>query len=119
MLPSSSRSRTVTIPPPTRKRKLDPATAPLENSPDSLSQRKASKTAHTDSAQLVDAALPATPQTLASDKPMDSDDDFNSQISSEDMDLDFNDADSSVDFGAAGEYSHLTRHMISSGELHD
>ncbi|KAK4498200.1 hypothetical protein PRZ48_010857 [Zasmidium cellare] len=31
---------------------------------------------------------------------MDSDDDFNSQVSSEDMDLDLNDADSSVDFGA-------------------
>lgn len=51
---------------------------------------------------LVDAALPATPQTLASDKQMDSDDDFNSIASSQDLEL--NDADSSVDFGAAGEH---------------
>lgn len=87
---------------------MDTTTTPaLANSPDSFTHRKASKTAHTDSAQLVDAALPATPQTLASDKPMDSDDDFNSQVSSEDMDLDLNDADSSVDFGAAGEFTLL------------
>lgn len=50
----------------------------------------------------MDAALPATPQTLASDKQMDSDDDFNSIASSQDLEL--NDADSSVDFGAAGEH---------------
>jgi len=45
----------------------------------------------------VDAALPATPQTLSSDRPMDSDDEVNSVISSEDLG---GDADSSVgDFG--------------------
>ena len=46
----------------------------------------------------MEAALPATPQTLVSDKPMDSDDEVNSVISSEDIG---GDADSSVgDFGA-------------------
>ncbi|WPH00088.1 E3 ubiquitin-protein ligase dbl4 [Acrodontium crateriforme] len=46
---------------------------------------------------LVDAALPATPQTLTSDAPMDSDDDFNSIASSDDLDLG-DEQDSSVDF---------------------
>jgi len=46
----------------------------------------------------VEAALPATPQTL-SDKPMDSDDDFNSIASSDGLGEDMS---SSVEFGAAG-----------------
>lgn len=41
--------------------------------------------------------MPATPLTLASDKHMDSDDEVNSIISSEDLEAD---EDSSVDFGA-------------------
>ena len=70
--------------------------------------RKASKISHSKDKEgvLVDAALPATPQTLASDKQMDSDDDFNSIASSQDLEL--NDADSSVDFGAAGEHIIVT-----------
>lgn len=48
----------------------------------------------------MDAALPATPLTLVSDKPMDSDDDFNSVASSEEIELD--EDDSSVDFGGGG-----------------
>lgn len=46
----------------------------------------------------MEAALPATPQTLGSDKPMDSEDEVNSVVSSVDMGMD--DDDSSVDFGA-------------------
>lgn len=51
----------------------------------------------------MDAALPATPQTLTSDKPMDSDDDFNSVASSMELGEEMS---SSVDFGAAGKYKH-------------
>ncbi|UJO21663.1 E3 ubiquitin-protein ligase dbl4 [Fulvia fulva] len=92
----------------TRKRKLDItiaadtlAATTATPSTKSEPQRKASKTSHHKDKEgvLVDAALPATPQTLASDKQMDSDDDFNSIASSQDLEL--NDADSSVDFGAA------------------
>ena len=70
--------------PPTRKRKLDNTTTPATASQESLPARKASKTKHADGEQL-DAALPATPQTLGSDKPMDSDDEFNSAVSSDDL----------------------------------
>lgn len=66
---------------------------------------------HDANADAEQAALPATPQTLSSDKPMDSDDDLNSVASSgmlgEAMD------DSSVDFDAAGESHH--EHMLSVG----
>ncbi|KAK4892301.1 hypothetical protein LTR27_009135 [Elasticomyces elasticus] len=49
--------------------------------------------------EIIEATGPATPQTLTSDKPMDSDnDDFNSVASSVDMGEDMN---SSVDFDAA------------------
>ncbi len=51
----------------------------------------------------MEAALPATPQTLASDKPMDSDDEVNSVASSVDVEMD---DDSSVDFGA-GKFESL------------
>ena len=65
-------------------------------------KKKATKTKHKDVEQ-VDAALPATPQTLSSDKPMDSDDEVNSVISSDDL---AGDADSSVgDFGAGSQHS--------------
>lgn len=47
----------------------------------------------------AEAALPATPQTLQSDKPMDSDDDVNSVMSGSDDGFG-EDQDSSVDFGA-------------------
>lgn len=60
-------------------------------------KRKASKTTHADHITQVEAGLPATPQTL-SDKPMDSDDDFNSMASSVDLGEEMS---SSVDFGAA------------------
>jgi len=50
----------------------------------------------------VDAALPATPQTLASEKDaMESDDEVQSMASSADMGM-MEDEDSSVDFGANG-----------------
>lgn len=50
----------------------------------------------------MDAALPATPQTLASDKDiMDSDDEVQSLASSGDIGM-MDDEDSSVDFGADG-----------------
>lgn len=47
----------------------------------------------------MEAALPATPQTLTSDKGMDSDDDFASVASSEELGEEMS---SSVDFGAEG-----------------
>lgn len=88
-------------PPITRKRKLDldTPTAASASSQDSSSAppaRKATKTKHKE-LELVEAALPATPQTLGSDKPMDSEDEVNSVVSSVDMGMD---DDSSVDFGA-------------------
>ena len=86
----------VTKTPSTRKRKLDNTTVTTTPSQDSQPARKASKTTHKDVEQ-VEAALPATPQTLGSDKPMDSDDDFNSIVSSDDIG---GDDDSSVDLGA-------------------
>lgn len=50
----------------------------------------------------MDAALPATPQTLASEKDaMESDDEVQSMASSADMGM-MEDEDSSVDFGANG-----------------
>ncbi|TKA30353.1 hypothetical protein B0A50_02580 [Salinomyces thailandicus] len=94
-------------PPSTRKRKLvDSITTSATSQPPAtieLPKRKASKTTtasvHDANADAEQAALPATPQTLSSDKPMDSDDDLNSVASSgmlgEAMD------DSSVDFDAA------------------
>jgi hypothetical protein len=89
-------------PPTTRKRKLDntttnPLSTPASPARESEPVRKASKTIHRKSVEQVDAALPATPQTLSSDKPMDSDDEINSVMSSDDV----ADGDSSVgDFGA-------------------
>ena len=84
-------------PPSSRKRKLgSTAVSSANTSTDSLPVRKASKTSYK-TADLEEAALPATPQTLTSDKPMDSDDEVNSLISSEDIGGDDN---SSVDFGA-------------------
>lgn len=66
-------------------------------------KKKATKTTHKDT-EHIDAALPATPQTLSSDKAMDSDDDINSVISSDDL---AGDGDSSVgDFGADLPSSH-------------
>lgn len=82
----------------TKKRKASTTSSTAASQP----QRKSSKASHhtPQEAGLQDAALPATPLTLASDKPMDSDDDFGSVVSSDDIDVD---GDSSVDFGAAGE----------------
>lgn len=52
----------------------------------------------------MDAALPATPQTLASEKDaMESDDEVQSMASSADMGM-MEDEDSSVDFGANGKW---------------
>jgi hypothetical protein len=57
--------------------------------------RKASKTSAKQ--KVIEQVGPATPQTLVSDKPMDSDDEVGSVVSSEDFG---GDADSSVgDFG--------------------
>lgn len=83
-------------PPTTRKRKLDITNTATSTSQDSQPRRKASKTKHKE-IENVEAALPATPQTLSSDRPMDSDDDFASVASSQDFDAG---EDSSVDFGA-------------------
>jgi len=102
-LPSSSDGAATTItktPPGTRKRKLD---HPTSLSPDVVQpinepKRKASKTTHAEHITQVEAKLPATPQTL-SDKPMDSDDDFNSMASSMDLGEEMS---SSVDFDADG-----------------
>ena len=84
-------------PPNTRKRKLDSTTAAGTLSQDSLPTTKASKTKHQKDLEQEEAALPATPQTLASEKPMDSEDEVNSVASSVDVEMD---EDSSVDFGA-------------------
>ena len=73
--------------PSTRKRKLDNTATPPAASQESLPARKASKTKHADSGHL-EAALPATPQTLGSDKPMDSDEEFNSAVSSDEFGVD-------------------------------
>jgi hypothetical protein len=102
-LPSSSDGAATTVsktPPGTRKRKLDHPTSlsPEVVQPGNEPKRKASKTTHADHITQVEAGLPATPQTL-SDKPMDSDDDFNSMASSVDLGEEMS---SSVDFGAAG-----------------
>jgi hypothetical protein len=62
---------------------------------------KSLKPTHPDHS-LDEAVLPATPLTLVSDKPMDSDDDFNSIASSDALEID--EDNSSVDFGAGGEF---------------
>ncbi|KAK4556005.1 hypothetical protein LTR86_006701 [Recurvomyces mirabilis] len=82
----------------TRKRKADSTTASADTA--SEPQRKVSKVSKAlqkDSISQEQAALPATPQTLTSDKGMDSDDDFNSVASSMDLGEEMS---SSVDFGA-------------------
>ena len=90
----------------TLKRKLDNAGTTTSASQDSQPTRKASKTKHK-SIEEAEAALPATPQTLASDKLMDSDDEFNSVVSSDDIG---GDGDSSVgDFGTGMCRSLLSR----------
>jgi ariadne-1 len=103
----------------TKKRKLDTSISTPHHTTDlrddSQPQSKSIKTSHKEEGVLLDAALPATPQTLASDKgPMDSEDDLNSVVSSEDIAMD-DDADSSVDFGADGtssSHSPLPRSCI-------
>ncbi|KAK1093288.1 hypothetical protein LTR48_002643 [Friedmanniomyces endolithicus] len=77
--------------PPTRKRKLDQTT--------SISNATSPPKRHqVEDLTREEAELPATPQTLTSDKGMDSDDDFNSVASSMDLGEEMS---SSVDFGAA------------------
>ncbi|KAK4548833.1 hypothetical protein LTR36_008606 [Oleoguttula mirabilis] len=99
-LPSSldgAALRVTKTPPVTRKRKLDTASLSATSQPPPEPKRKASKTTHKDSIAQVEAALPATPQTLTSDKGMDSDDDFASVASSMELGEELS---SSVDFGA-------------------
>ena len=90
--------------PPTRKRKLDQTT--------SISNATSPPKRHqVEDLTREEAELPATPQTLTSDKGMDSDDDFNSVASSMDLGEEMS---SSVDFGAAGtddslRWQHVTR----------
>lgn len=97
----TGRQIATTTPPVTRKRKLDNSSiAPASKESLSLQpKRKASKTSNKGSIEAAEAALPATPQTLASDKQMDSDDDFNSVMSGSDDGFGDDDQDSSVDFG--------------------
>jgi len=108
----SSPPQSTKLPPVTRKRKLDStASYPDDNHSETPNippleyqqqpRQKASKTSHTDTIQQqeLDADLPATPQTLTSDKPMDSDDEFGSVVSSEELG---DEMSSSVDFGAGG-----------------
>ncbi|GAB7347581.1 hypothetical protein MBLNU459_g4464t3 [Dothideomycetes sp. NU459] len=76
------------------------ASTPLARAlPGPAPQTRATKKLHIAAEADAAADLPATPQTLGSDKPMDSDDDFNSVMSGSDMGFG-DDQDSSVDFGA-------------------
>ena len=95
-----TKQRSATTPPATRKRKLDTESTILTT--DLVQPKtKASKLSPLPGdIAILEAALPATPQTLTSDKAMDSDDDFNSVASSEGVGEDMS---SSVDFGANGE----------------
>ena len=67
-----------------------------------IQSRKVSKKEHKGLSPEAEAALPATPQTLLSDRLMDSDDDMHSVLSGSDDGFD-DDQDSSVDFGAGME----------------
>lgn len=62
---------------------------------DTQSLPKIPKTSHKEGTTIVDAALPATP---TSDRLMDSDEDLNSAVSSEDIGMDY-DTDQSFDVG--------------------
>ncbi|KAK1061334.1 hypothetical protein LTR33_012727, partial [Friedmanniomyces endolithicus] len=64
--------------PPTRKRKLDQTAS-------TISATSPPKRHQVEDLTQEEAELPATPQTLTSDKGMDSDDDFNSVASSMDL----------------------------------
>jgi hypothetical protein len=93
---------TVITPPSSKKRKLDTtasATSRRDSQDKSHPPLKSLKASHQDNI-LDEAVLPATPLTLVSDKPMDSDDDFNSIASSDALEID--EDNSSVDFGAGG-----------------
>ena len=81
----------------TRKRKLDSTSTVTKTSQDVQPAKKAPKIKH-EERQRVEAPLPGTPQTLASDGPMDSDDEVVSMTSS--VELEMVDDDSSVGFGA-------------------